>query len=287
MTGVVAAIYASFFLALAQASLKKSYRELEPSVAFFFDMLFGLALWIPLAFYFGVNFRFFGEVLVYALLSAILSEALYFYALSKGELSITAILIGSYPIYTILFSFLINKEVLTPMQGLFVGLTILGTLFTYLPSKLNLEELKKSGVFVWPVIAAVGIGLSDTLSKRIIDRTGDFTFLLALALMQIPVALIYLHLEKQKISEKLKKIADSADDYKNAIAGSLFSIIGTGLLWISFSKTLASIASPITATSGALVLIFALLFLDEKIRARQLVGILMAFAGIIGIAFQV
>lgn len=287
MSGVVAAIYASFFLALAQASLKKSYRELDPSVAFFFEMLFGLVLWIPLAFYFGVNFLSFKEVFIYAALSAILSEALYFYALSKGELSVTAILIASYPIYTILFSFLINKEMLTPMQGLFVGITIFGTLMTYLPSKLNWEELKKSGVFVWPIIAAVGIGLSDTLSKRIIDKTGDFTFLLALALVQIPVALVYLRLEKQDILINLLKVKKNAYDYKNVIAGSLFSIIGTGLLWVSFSKTLASIASPITATSGALVLILALLFMDEKIKVRQLAGILLALAGIIGISSQV
>ena len=108
MSGVIAAIYSSFFLALSQASLKKSYRELSPSVAFFFDTIFGLLIWVPLAIFFGINLVFFKEVLLYAILSAILSEALYFYALSKGQLSVTTILIGSYPIYTILFSYLIN-----------------------------------------------------------------------------------------------------------------------------------------------------------------------------------
>ena len=80
------------------------------------------------------------------------------------------------------------------------------------------------------------------------------------------------------------KIKAKIYDYKNAIAGSLFNVIGTGLLWIAFSKTLASIASPITSTSGALVIIISLLFLEEKISLRQIVGILFAFVGIIGIA---
>ena len=287
MSGVIAAIYSSFFLALSQASLKKSYRELSPSVAFFFDTIFGLLIWVPLAIFFGINLVFFKEVLLYAILSAILSEALYFYALSKGQLSVTTILIGSYPIYTILFSYLINREILTPFLALFIGITIFGTLISCMPSKLNKDELKKSGVLVWPIIAAIAVGLSDTLSKKIINRTEDFTFLFALALVQIPVSLTYLKLEKQNIVKELKAVKAKAYDYKNAIAGSLFNIIGTGLLWIAFSKTLASIASPITATSGVLVIIISLLFLDERISFRQFIGIFLAFAGIIGIAIVV
>lgn len=287
MSGIVAAIYSSFFLALAQASLKKSYRELSPSVVFFINTIFGLILWVPLAIYFGIDLLFFKEAIFYAIISAILSEALYFYALSKGQLSITSILIASYPIYTILFSFLINKEFLTPFLAIFIGLTIFGTLISYLPSKLNKNELKKSGVLIWPIIAAIAIGLSDTLSKKIINKTEDYTFLFALALVQIPVSFLYLNIEKQNITKEFKDIKEKLYDYKNAIAGSLFSTIGTGLLWIAFSKTLASIASPITATSGVLVIIISLLFLDEKITWRQLLGIVCATAGIIGVAVYV
>src|SRR3989338_5598806 len=130
MSGVVIAVYASFFMALAQAALKKSYKEFEPSVAFFINALLGVVLWIPLSFYFGVNFASLGQVLIYAIISAVLSEALYFFALSKGQLSITAILIGSYPIYTIIFSYLLNGEILSSGQLLFIGLTIVGTLIT-------------------------------------------------------------------------------------------------------------------------------------------------------------
>src|SRR3989344_2757228 len=124
MSGIIAAIYSSFFLALSQASLKKSYRELSPSVAFFFDAIFGLLLWIPIALFFGINVSLVNEVLIYAILSAILSEAFVFYALSKGQLSVTTILIGTYSIYTILFSYFINNESLTFIQYSFVGITI-------------------------------------------------------------------------------------------------------------------------------------------------------------------
>ncbi len=284
MSGIVIAVYSSFFLALAQASLKKSYKELEPSVAFAFDALLGILLWIPLALYFGINPLSIPRVIPYAILSAILSEALYFYALSKGQLSVTSILLGTYPIYTIIFSHFINKESLTTLQLLFVGITILGTLITYIPSKLNYKELIASRSIVWPVIAAIAVGFSDTFSKQIINITSDYTFLFVLAFIQLPIALIYLRIEKQKIGNNLKRISENIYDYKNAIAGSLFNIVGTGLLWVSFSKTLSSIASPITATSGALVLVLALIFLDEKISLRQILGIILAITGIIGLS---
>lgn len=287
MNGLITAIYASFFIALGQGAFKKSYKEIEPSAAFLFEMLFGLLLWIPLALYFGVNFQNMGIVLVYALISAVLSEALYFFALSKGQLSITSVLISSYPIYTIIFSFFLNNERLTSQQLIFIGITIIGTLLTYLPSKLSSKELKQSGAIFWPVVAAVGIGLSDTLSKGIINRTGDFSFLFVLALMQIPVALIYLKLEKQNVFSIVPKIVKEHQEFKNVIIGSVLSTIGTGLLWVSFSQTLASIASPITATSGAIVVLLSVIFLDEKINIRTLMGLLLVFAGIIGISTQI
>lgn len=286
MSGIIAAIYSSFFLALSITSLKKSFRELSPSVAFFFDACFGLIIWIPVAFFFGVNLNYFQEVIGYAILSAVLSEALVFYAMSKGQLSITSILIGSYPIYTIIFSFLINRELLSYFQILNVGIIIFGTLICYLPSKLTRDELKKSGAILWPIIAAVAIGISDALSKKIINKTLDFTFLFALALVQLPVAFGYLYIEKQNLFKELKQVKAKIYDYKNAVAGSLFNIIGTGLLWIAFSRTLASIASPITATSGVLVIIISLLFLDEKITWRQLLGIVLVFIGIIGLSLM-
>ncbi len=284
MFGIVAAIYASFFLALGQGALKKSFRDFEPSVAFLFEALLGLAIWIPVALFMGVNSALFGEVLVYAILSAILSEALYFYALSKGQLSITAILIGSYPIYTIFFSYLINGERLTGTQLIFILLTVLGTLCTYLPSKLSFAELKKSGALFWPVAAAVAIGLSDTLSKKIINRTGDYSFLFMLALVQIPVALTYLAVEKQKIGIIVSETKRNFGQYKFALLGSLFSTIGTGLLWLSFSNAFASIASPITATSGALVILLAVIFMDEKLYVKTAIGLSMVFIGIMGIS---
>jgi drug/metabolite transporter (DMT)-like permease len=148
---------------------------------------------------------------------------------------------------------------------------------------LKFKELRRSGALIWPIIAAIGIGFSDTLSKRIINTTMDFSFLFSLAIVQIFVSLIYLRIEKQRVSKSIKEVMLNFNLYKNVVSGSLFSIIGTGLLWVSFSKTLASIASPITATSGAIVVLLAIIFLDEKISIRSVLGLMLVFIGIMGI----
>ena len=75
MNGIIAAIYASFTLAIGETSLKKSYRDFEPSIAFMFDAMMGVVFWIPLALLFGGSLGNFFIVLPYAIASAILSEA--------------------------------------------------------------------------------------------------------------------------------------------------------------------------------------------------------------------
>lgn len=284
MTGIVLAIYSSFFLALSQGTLKRSYREFPASIAFAFDAVLAVLIWIPLALILGVNIDSLIPALPYALASAILSEALYFYALTKGQLSITSILLGSYAIYTVLFSYLFNGERLLAWQLVSVMITIIGTLIVYLPSKFSRQELKKMGAVVWPLLAAVGIGLSDSLSKHFINQSNDYSFLLVLALIQIPVALVYLRMEGERIGKVWEDLRTNAGRYKQAIAGSFFNVIGTGFLWMSFSFTLASIASPITATSGAIVVLLATFLLDENLNWRSILGLVMVLGGVIGIS---
>jgi drug/metabolite transporter (DMT)-like permease len=102
--GIIFGLLASLSQAISYTLLKRSYRELAPSVAFLFDACFGLLIWIPFAFYIGFDFNHLPLVMIYALISALLSEAFVFYVLSKGEISLTGTIFSSYPIYTILFS---------------------------------------------------------------------------------------------------------------------------------------------------------------------------------------
>jgi uncharacterized membrane protein len=142
MLGIIFAIICALFIGLAYYFLKISYKEFKPSVAFLFDATFGLLIWVPLAIFMGINSGAnFGEATVFAIISAILSEAVVFYALSHGELAITTTILSTYPIYTVILSFLINGESFSFAVGALVVITIIGSILATLPNKLKKVNL--------------------------------------------------------------------------------------------------------------------------------------------------
>ena len=280
--GIMIAIMSALFMTAMQILLKKSYKELNPSVAFFFDAIFGLLIWIPIGFIFGGKLNEIPQCLIYAVISAILSEALVFYALSKGDLSVATILISTYPIYTLLFSYIINNEILTPLQISFILITIIGTILTCIEKDFKLKNIKNFTTII-PIITSIAIGISDTLTKKVINETSSFSFLIAIAIVQLPVSLIYLKISKQSFSKMIDEIKSDVKEYKYSVYGSLFNILGTGCLLISFNYAMASIASPLTAIYTPIVLIYSLIFLRERINKVNLLGIISAFIGTFGI----
>jgi len=224
------------------------------------------------------------QAITFAIISAILSEAIVFYALSHGELAVTATILATYPVYTVILSRILNNEILSIPITIFVVLAIVGSIIASLPNKLNNNELKITKSIAWPFIAAICIGLSDTISKGYINKSGDFSFLFTLGFIQIPVAIAYLKIEKQPLIKSAQSVIRKISNYKFALLGGLFNIIGTGFLWLSFSFAPASIASPITGANGALTVILSRLIFKEKISRLKLFGIVLAFIGIIGIS---
>jgi drug/metabolite transporter (DMT)-like permease len=101
-----------------------------------------------------------------------------------------------------------------------------------------------------------------------------------LGFIQIPVALLYLKIEKQHISKTISRVIARPNGYAYPVIGSFFNIVGTGFLWLSFYFTLASIASPITATNGALTVLFALFVIKDKVSLRAKLGIAITFIAV-------
>ena len=281
--GVIYGLVSSIFFAFSYISLKKSYEEFPPSVAFLLDAIFGIIIWIPFSLFLGINFSNILNVLIWAIISAILSEAYFFFVLSKGEVSITGTLLASYPIYTVIFSRFINNEILTPLQMIAVFLTFIGTIIVSTGKNFNFSDFSKKTYVLWALSGAIAVGLSDSLSKRAIDRISMQDFLFALAIVQLPVALIYLKIEKQSI-DVLNKAIMNFDKYKFAIIGSLLSVLGVLLLWLAFKHTLASIASPLTATYPVIMVILAYYLLKEKIQKKDYYGIGFVVIGVLVIS---
>jgi len=282
--GIIFGLLASISFALFFTFIKRSYEEFPPSIAFFFDMLFGLILWIPFSLIIGFNFSDLPLVFFFAALSALLSEAFSFYVISKGEVSLTGTVFSTYPIYTILFSHLMLSEKLTTNQWVFIIFTVLGTIIASLPSKISLVDFRKKTFLLWALAGAIAAGFSDTLSKTVIDKTSAATFLFALAICQIPLSIAYLRIEKQKLSQ-FKNFISTWKKYYYSIIGSFFSAFGLIFLWLAFEYTKASIASPLTGSYPALMVILAIFWLKERPSKLELSGLMLAIFGVVGISF--
>jgi drug/metabolite transporter (DMT)-like permease len=277
--GIIFGLLASSFFAFSYISLKKSYEEFSPSVSFLLDALLGLLIWIPVSLFFGINSSNFLTILPWAIASAILSEAYFFFVLSKGEVSITGTILASYPIYTAILSRYINSEILNGSQLIAISLTIIGTLIVAIEKNFNSKDLRKKNYIFWALSGAIAVGLSDSLSKNIIDKINLQDFLFVLAFVQLPVALTYLKIEKEKVSHLANLVTNFAK-YKFGFVGSLLNVLGVLFLWLSFNETYASIASPLTATYPAIMVILAHFFLKEKIQRKDYFGIFLVIAGV-------
>lgn len=241
-------------------------------------------MWVPFSLVIGIQYEALILVFGFAFLSALLSEAFVFYALSKGSLSISGTLFATYPLFTILFSYFLNSERLVLLQWIFVLFTLLGIVIVSSPKKFNVQDFGEKIYIIWPIFAAVAVGLSDSLSKGVIDRTSAQTFLFALAFAQIPVALAYLKITREPLSQ-FASILGEVGKYKFAILGSFLNVASVLFLWLAFANTLASIASPLTAAYPVLLLFLSVLFLRERPNWREWLGLIITIIGIIGISF--
>lgn len=280
--GITIAIISSIFMATSQILLKKSYKELNSGIAFLINSILGLIIWIPIGLIFGGSFYEVHDCLIFAIISAIISELLVFYVLDKGDLSITTILISTYPIYTLLFSYIINNEILSKSQIVFIIITIIGTIVSCVEKNIKINKVEENKAIL-PILISIGIGLSDSLTKNIINKTSSFSFLLAIALVQIPIALIYLLLKNKTSKEINREMKKNIKEYKYTILGGLFNILGTGCLLISFNYALVAIVSPLTILYTPFVLIYSIIILKEKINMTRLIGLAISFIGTLGI----
>ena len=281
--GIIIALMSAIFTSGTHIFLKKSYKELDPSVSFFFDMLIGLIIWIPMGIILGATLKGVLKCLIYAFVFDVLSEVLSFYALSKGNLSVSTVLISTHSIYTLIFSTWFNKEILLPIQFLCIILAIMGTILTIWNSNFTIKDIKNT-VVLFPLITAVSMGLVDTLTKGIINLTSAADFIVAIALVQIPIATIILAMSKQKISTIIKELkSEGIKKYKYSIIGPLFNVLGMGCLLLSFEYTYASIAVTLSEMYVPIVVIYSVVKLKEKINRINLCGIIMAVIFTFGI----
>ena len=198
--GIFFGILYALLVSIGKVLLKKSFTDFKPSVSFFWESMFGLLIWLPMSIVTGINLNDVLEILPVVLLGAILSEAYIFYIYTKGDLSVIGTIFPTYSIFTILFASIILNERLSSVEIFAVTITIAGILILSLPNK-GFKFTDKVKQILWALSGAIAVGFADSVGKGAINDTSAYTFLFTLGIVQIPVSIVFLILEKCKYDQ--------------------------------------------------------------------------------------
>jgi|GEM_PF-720488 len=282
--GITFGLATAFFQGLSYVFMRRSLSDFPESMAFMMNAITGVLIWIPFAMFTNGVWSDVLYVLPLALVSAVLSEAFVFFATARGDTIITGVLFSTYPIFTIFLAYIFLQERLLFLAWIALGLVVIGTLIVSSPSRRewlddNLQHWKFH-LIAWPLVAAIAVSISDVIGKNVIDQTSAGTFLMALAIAEVPVSLVFLRMQKQKLSQ-FKTFFSHFINHKYAFLAGLLNTLAVVTFWLSFELLPASVASPLTALSPIFVFILGIAFLKEKISLKNTIALLVVTIGVL------
>jgi drug/metabolite transporter (DMT)-like permease len=198
--GIVFGVLYALIVSIGKVLMKKSFSDFKASESFFLESIFGVIIWLPVSLIAGIDLQNALSILPVVILGAILSEAYIFYIYTKGDLSVIGTIFPTYSIFTILFASIILNERLSSVEIFAVTITIAGILILSLPNK-GFKFTDKVKPILWALSGAIAVGFADSVGKGAINDTSAYTFLFTLGIVQIPVSIVFLILEKCKYDQ--------------------------------------------------------------------------------------
>ena len=237
--------------------------------------LVGFTIYVPYAYSQGFNLQNV-KLFDFLILAFVASTYLfYFYIALMSQISLTGTIWACYPVTTIIFSVIFLGEKVTPTQILVSLVILFGVALIGLPEKL--KDFKFERWFWLAVAASAVVGFADFLAKSVINNTALGDYFLVYAFATVPgMFMAYLIDKKGRVLPKL-----SVKIWFMVIVGAILLELGNVFFFTAFSFGPASLVSPVVSSYQAITVVLALIFLKEKLRKVQAVGVALAVLGII------
>lgn len=274
------ALIATVSWGVGQTFVKKGYANISPFYNSLLMVLMCLLFWVPFSLINGANLqniKFFPTAFLVLLIA--FGYQIYYYALAKGQLSLTGTVIAIYPLFAVILARIFLQEVTSFYQNIAIFLILLGVFLMALP---NQDEFRKGltdkSWLRWGLAAAILVGICELFTKIAVTEIGTYNFLLLLTFSYIPAVLMLFFIDKN--GRKLPNI--TLKQFLPAILG-IFMIEVSGFIpsIIAFSLGPVSLISPLSSFYIVITVILSILFLKEKISKTQLGGIILSTIGII------
>lgn len=275
MGAIPLALFAAVLWGVGQVFTKRGYEESTPLFNNLLAAVVTIATAVPFALLNGATF----QLSVFPLTVVIAALLLcYYYILAKGQVSLTGTVLSSYPIITITLSFIFLQEQPSLFQKLAIVAVLLGTILIAAGEGLSHIKEIKLGDWFWIAIAgALSIGTSDFLSKVANNKTDVYSYLLDYGIAYCIVAGIsYFFDKKGRTFPAINNMK-----FLPTLIGVTMIEIGLFVYYLAISKGLVSLVTPISSVFAAITVVLAWIFLKERVKKLQVVGILFSVAGII------
>lgn len=266
----------SLFWGIGQILIKKGLTNISPLINNIISTIVCLLIFLPFAFINGINLNLINPLIVIFILLIAFSYQIYYYALSKGEVSSTGTVMAAYPLVTVLLSRIFLGEKTNLFQKLAIFMVILGTVIISLPNKNNKKTSSKIW-FWWALANVIIIGFGDFLAKVTINDIGPYNYLFLLPIFYIPVNLVLFLIDKK--GRQTPRF--NFQQFLPTFIGVLMIEIGIIFFNLGFAHGQASLVTPLSSSYAAIAVVLALIFLKEKVTKIQLSGIILTIIGII------
>lgn len=258
---------------LVLATVKKSYNSFSPTTFVLIGSIAALLILFPFAL---INEA---KLVLWPLLPAsILVAALFileFYALEKGKLSLTGTVLNTYPFFTFLLARLFLRESTTLLTRTGVGMILVGIVMLSLENWDEIKKIRYKNWLMWGLAGALATGSGDFFIKDMIQVYGPYSYSLAFVIGWLFIALMLATFDKKNIRIKFTQ------NFLYLVSGAVFLFSGYIFLHLALKDGLVSIVTPITASSAVISLFLAVFWLKEKIKSHQMIGALLAIAGVV------
>lgn len=278
------AFVAALFWAIGHILLKRGFDHVPPLWNNILDKFLSLVLWTPvILFLSGFKITVPPLSIAVVIISAAALYHFFFYAISKGQISLTGTIVAGYPLFTILLSYFFLNEKLSLIQYAGIALILIGDVNVALPDKGAVDRSIAPSMgndytwVLWGFIGALTLGIGDFLTKVSINRIGSYSHIFWLALIGNFVTICnYLIDKKNRPLPPLLRRQGLP-----TLLGIVVNLIGALFFLLAFDYGKVSLIAPVSSIYPAFMALLAMRFLKERISRKQGIGIAVAILGLV------
>ncbi len=281
MSWLLFALLSALFFGVAQVFIKKGFTSLSPLWNIIFEALIVLLLFVPVGLITGVSFPISLATLGAICLITFL-YSFFYYAIEKGQISLSGTVFATYPVFTIFFAYFFLREEISLLQWSMIVAILLGiVLLSYTKgTRIDVKNKKNMIWLSWALLGSATTGFGDFFAKVTLSDVSIGTYIFLFPFAYILSTLFFWALDKKgrKLPKKL-----TPPLLKNTGIGVLLLCLGILSLTYALSTGSASIVSVVSSSYIALSAVLAYIFLKEKLTPRQIIGIIFVCVGVVAI----